>query len=225
MDYQNRAGSRFGSGGVAGKEETAMDRRQRLYRLARSTIDPANDPYWRKNHLGMYECKLCLTVHVNDASYLAHTQAKKHQNNLAMRGAKEQNVGIRDPSTALLMGLYQSNTPAVRKNFMKIGLPGQRNRGFKIRDPTTRQNGLFFQLQFPLISGDVKPRFRFMSAWEQKVEQPDKRFQYLVVAAEPYESVAFKIPNREVDQREGMLWSHWDRKFPLFPFFRQMLIV
>ena len=27
-----------------------------------------------RNHLGTYECKLCLTLHNNEASYLAHTQ-------------------------------------------------------------------------------------------------------------------------------------------------------
>ncbi|KAJ9593084.1 hypothetical protein L9F63_027674, partial [Diploptera punctata] len=42
-----------------------------------------------KNHLGSYECKLCLTLHNNEGSYLAHTQGKKHQANLARRAAKE----------------------------------------------------------------------------------------------------------------------------------------
>ena len=35
-----------------------------------------------KNHLGTFECKLCLTLHNNEGSYLAHTQGKKHQDNL-----------------------------------------------------------------------------------------------------------------------------------------------
>ena len=35
-----------------------------------------------RNHLGSYECKLCLTLHTNEGSYLVHTQAKKHQDNL-----------------------------------------------------------------------------------------------------------------------------------------------
>jgi Splicing factor 3a, subunit 2 len=38
---------------------------------------------------GSYECKLCLTLHNNEGSYLAHTQGKKHQANLARRAAKE----------------------------------------------------------------------------------------------------------------------------------------
>ena len=225
MDYQNRAGSKFGGGGVAGKEETAMDRRERLRRLALETIDLSKDPYFIKTHLGSYECKLCLTVHVNDGSYLAHTQGKKHQTNLARRAAMEQKSGIRDPSTALLSGLYGTNT-TVKKNFMKIGRPGYKIT--KVRDPVTRQPGLFFQLQFPQITRGVKPRYRFMSTWEQKIESADKRFQYLIVAAEPYESVAFKVQSREVDRRDGKLWTFWDRKYPFPPpnnLFEQMLMM
>jgi splicing factor 3A subunit 2 len=32
-----------------------------------------------------------------------------------------------------------------------------------------------------------------MSAYEQKIEPPDKRWQYLLFAAEPYETIAFKV--------------------------------
>ena len=39
-----------------------------------------------------------------------------------------------------------------------------------------------------------------MSAYEQKRDLPDKRYQYLLVAALPFETVAFKIPAREVDR-------------------------
>ncbi len=35
-----------------------------------------------KNHIGKYECKLCLTLHNNEGSYLTHTQGKRHQDNL-----------------------------------------------------------------------------------------------------------------------------------------------
>jgi len=73
-----------------------------------------------------------------------------------------------------------------------------------------RQRGVLIQIQFPQIARDTKPRYRFMSTWEQKVEAQDKRFQYLVVAAEPYESVAFKFQNLQVDNREGKVWSHWE---------------
>ena len=36
-----------------------------------------------------YECKLCLTLHNNEGNYLAYTQGKRHQTNLAKRAARE----------------------------------------------------------------------------------------------------------------------------------------
>jgi hypothetical protein len=59
-----------------------QDRRERLRQLALETIDLNKDPYFMMNHLGGYECKLCLTLHTNEGSYLAHTQGKKHMDNL-----------------------------------------------------------------------------------------------------------------------------------------------
>ena len=53
---------------------------------------------------------------------------------------------------------------------------------------------------------------RFMSAYEQKVEPPDRKWQYLLFAAEPYETIAFKVPSREVDKSETRFWSHWNRE-------------
>jgi splicing factor 3A subunit 2 len=35
-----------------------VDRRERLRKLALETIDLSKDPYFMKNHLGSYECKL-----------------------------------------------------------------------------------------------------------------------------------------------------------------------
>lgn len=54
--------------------EQAIDRRERLRRLALETIDLSRDPYFMRNHLGQYECRLCLTLHNNEGNYLAHTQ-------------------------------------------------------------------------------------------------------------------------------------------------------
>lgn len=79
MDFQNRPGGKTGGGGVASWSESNRDRRERLRQLALETIDLQKDPYFMKNHLGSYECKLCLTLHNNEGSYLAHTQGKKHQ--------------------------------------------------------------------------------------------------------------------------------------------------
>eukprot|EP00961_Rhodomonas_salina_P151072 2034249-Rhodomonas_salina.1 len=32
-----------------------------------------------------------------------------------------------------------------------------------------------------------------MSAYEQRVEPADRNYQYIIVAAEPYENIAFKV--------------------------------
>jgi len=82
-------GSKVGSAGVASAQNEAIDRRERLRRLALETIDLAKDPYFMRNHVGSYECKLCLTVHGNEGNYLAHTQGKRHQQNLARRATRD----------------------------------------------------------------------------------------------------------------------------------------
>ncbi|KAF2761872.1 putative splicing factor 3A subunit 2 [Pseudovirgaria hyperparasitica] len=204
MDYQNRAGSKFGGGGVASRSATNADRRERLRKLALETIDLDKDPYFFKNHVGSYECRLCLTVHQNDGSYLAHTQGRKHQTNLARRAAREEKEGKNRQNAMLAIPGIQ-----VRRNLIKIGRPGYKIT--KIRDPLTKQIGLFFQLHYPEITPDIVPRVRFMSAFEQKVENPDKNYQYLLVAAEPYETCGFKLQSREVDRRDGRYWTWFDK--------------
>lgn len=89
IDFQHREGSKFGGGGVMSEGQAAIDRRERLRKLAQETVDLNKDPYFMRNHLGKYECKLCLTLHNNEGNYLAHTQGKRHQQNLARRAAME----------------------------------------------------------------------------------------------------------------------------------------
>jgi splicing factor 3A subunit 2 len=223
MDFQNRAGSKFGGGGVASHSATNADRRERLRKLALETIDLDKDPYFFKNHVGSFECRLCLTVHQNDGSYLAHTQGKKHQTNLARRAAKEQKEGKGqiDPQTGLPVGIVGAGFAALglgggpRRNVVKIGRPGYKIT--KVRDAVTRQQGLLFQLQYHEITPDVVPKVRFMGAFEQRVEEPpDKNFQYMLVAAEPYETCGFKLQAREVDRSGERYWTWWDKDLKEF---------
>ncbi|KAM0751677.1 splicing factor 3a [Meredithblackwellia eburnea MCA 4105] len=207
MDYQNRVGSKFGGGGVASADSQAIDRRERLRKLALETIDLAKDPYILRNHLGGLECRLCLTLHTNEGSYLAHTQGKKHQTNLARRAARD-NFGDSTAQAAAAAMAQKQKNQVQTKSFIKIGSPGYQVT--KVRDEITGQLGLLFQIHYPQIADGVKPRHRFMSAFEQHVEQPDRAWQYLVVAAEPYQSISFKIQAREIDSGEGMSWEHWD---------------
>ncbi|KAI8615148.1 splicing factor 3A subunit 2 [Chytriomyces sp. MP71] len=227
VDRQNRAGVKFGGGGVAGSSESNVDRRERLRKLALETIDLAKDPYFMRNHLGSYECKLCLTLHSNEGSYLAHTQGKKHQSNLHRRAARD----ARDFMNPLTLNAQRAlgapgSVPGAmpvmpRKNVIKIGRPGYKIT--KIRDPNTRQLGLLFQIQYPQIDNKINPRHRFMSAFEQRVEAPSRQFQYLLIAAEPYETVAFKVQSKEIDRADGRFWTYWDvdaRQFSLQFYFK-----
>ncbi|KAH9522705.1 Splicing factor 3A subunit 2 [Dermatophagoides farinae] len=205
MDFQHRPGAKTGGGGVASWSETNRDRRERLRQLALETIDLAKDPYFMKNHLGSYECKLCLTLHNNEGSYLAHTQGKKHQSNLARRAAKD----AKDAPQPML-----SKSRIDIRKFVKIGRPGYRVT--KQFDQENQQQSLLFQIDYPEISENIAPRHRFMSAYEQKIEPPDRHWQYLLFAAEPYETIGFKIPSREVDKAEGKFWTLWNRESKQF---------
>jgi splicing factor 3A subunit 2 len=89
MDFQNRPGGKAGGGGAASAQQEAIDRRERLRKLALETVDLARDPYLMRNHVGQYECRLCLTLHPNEGNYLAHTQGKRHQDNLGRRAAMD----------------------------------------------------------------------------------------------------------------------------------------
>ena len=147
-----------------------------------------------------YECKLCLTLHSNEGNYLAHTQGKRHQQNLAKRAARDASeVAVAAPA----------HTKIQPRRTAKIGRPG--SRVTKQYDPRSRQRSLLFQIDYPEIEHGGSPRYRFMSAYEQKVEAWDKRYQYIIFAAEPYEVIAFKVPNVDIDKAgREKFFTHWD---------------
>ena len=211
MDRQNRVGSKFGGGGQSSQQQSERERKERLKQLALESIDLAKDPYLVRNHLGSYECKLCLTLHRDEANYLAHTQGKKHQQGLARRAYEEKLKAERDgvtvpptvSSNRWAGGTTNTNTK------VRIGRPAYQV--FKSRDPDTNQRCLSFELQYPEIEADLQPRHRFMSAFEQRMESPPNRnYQYLIFAADPYENVAFKIPNEPIDKGDDRFVTHWD---------------
>ena len=219
--------SKPGSGGVASAEATHIARRERLRALAVETAELSSDPYLLRNHLGSYECRLCMTLHTNEGSYLAHTQAKKHQQNLARRQAKLN----QDSAAALLPSLGAGSSAhgaagegsaaaAARRRRLQqgggraaqgaAGTPGYRI--VKQFDPATARLSLLFSLSYPLVPRGQQPRHRFMSTFEQQREARDAAHQYIVVAAEPYQVVAFKVPNQELERGEGGVISHWNEE-------------
>lgn len=215
-DRQNRVGSKFGGGGMASSANAERDRKERLRQLALESVDLAKDPYLMRNHLGSYECKLCLTLHTNEANYLAHTQGKKHQAGLAKRAAMEKKrAAFEGKGAAGPMPLTGSSGSAAAKEQarVRIGRPGYEVT--KSRDPATNQRCLTFYLHYPEVDdpASVQPRHRFMSAYEQRVESPPGgRYQYLLVACDPYETVAFKVPAEPIDRGEGRFVTNWDRE-------------
>ncbi|KAG7543615.1 Matrin/U1-C-like C2H2-type zinc finger [Arabidopsis thaliana x Arabidopsis arenosa] len=201
-------GSKPGSGGAASGQNEAIDRRDRLRRLALETINLAKDPYFKQNHYGTYECILCATLHNNEGNYLAHTQGKKHQTNLAKRAALEAKNASAQPQPQ-----PHKRKVSVRRT-VKIGRPGYRVT--KQYDPELKQRSILFKIEYPEIEDNIKPRHRFMSSYEQKVQPYDKRYQYLLVAAEPYETISFKVPSTEIDKSTTKFFSHWDPDSKMF---------
>lgn len=206
MDRQNRPGGKTGGGGAASAQQEAIDRRERLRNLAMEMIDITKDPYFMRNHLGQYECKLCLTIHPNEGNYLAHTQGKKHRYNLGRRAAMEakEKAALPQPVQPL----------STKRKIIKIGRPGYRV--IKQRDPETDALSLLFEIDYPEIEEGLQPRHRFMGAYEQRVEAPNKDWQYLLFAAAPYETIAFRLPSTPIDRSPGRFATHWNDENKVF---------
>jgi len=200
---------RTGQGPAPGVEWQNVQRKQRLAQVALETIDVKNDPYLMKNHLGQYECRLCLTLHKTPDNYLIHTQGKRHQNALGQRQFRI----LHQKGMAPLTPSQEKKKPEP-KRVMRIGRPGYKV--VKQKDGQTGQKSLLFQINYPKIDEGLRPRFRFMSAYEQQKETANDAFQYLLFAADPYEIIAFKIPNIEIDKSPERLLTHWDEEKNVF---------
>ncbi|ODQ58100.1 hypothetical protein WICANDRAFT_34510 [Wickerhamomyces anomalus NRRL Y-366-8] len=213
MDYQNRAGSKKGGGGVASASEANAYRRERIKKLVSNTIDIDNDPYVFKNHVGLLECRLCLTTHSTPESFLTHTQGRKHQMNLQKRSIFEQKHNNNNLSNLEKSGISGIQT---KKSVNKIGKPGYKV--MKIRHPESLEIGLLINVKFPKLNKDEIPQYRFMSVYESNLEKvKDDRFQLLIVSGDPYENIAFKIPSKEIYRNDddnsnnsNDFWTFWD---------------
>ena len=212
-----------GGGGAASAQQESMDRRERLRKLALETIDLNKDPYFMRNRTGQYECRLCLTLHPNEGNYLAHTQGKRHQQNLAARVARDalERAQLPLPAAGSAAG-GASGAWGQRGTAIRIGRPGYRVRKELVQATAGAgatagvKRGLSFEIDYPEIAAGVQPRHRFMAAFEQRVEAPDRAFQYLLFAAAPYETIAFKIPSLEIDRTAGLFASQWDGERKVF---------
>ena len=203
MDRQNRVGSKPGSGGVLSGAALQINERERLKRLAMQSIDLNKDPYFLRNYLGFFECKLCSTTHRSEGNYLAHTQCRRHQFNLNKRVIKERSEVPSKPVPSKIKKV-------VFKKSIKIGRPGYK----VIKKRTENEQGLQFELIYKEMEKDQRPRFRIMSAFEQQIGPKDPKYQYLLFAGEPYETIGFRIPNRPL--RKKALKTAWDQSTRTF---------
>jgi splicing factor 3A subunit 2 len=179
------SGYKTGSGAPLSEHELSVIRRERLKSLALESIDLRKDPYLAKTQMGTFECRLCGTLHSSEGSYLAHSQGRKHQVNLIQR-MEEQQKRSEVPTSAPVRNI---------RRFVKIGRPAFRL--VAVQTPEGRE-GFALSVAVPHLSVHL-PSFRVMSTYEQRVEEKDPAWQFLVVAAEPYETVAVKIPNRPLE--------------------------
>lgn len=239
MDYSGRVNSKKGSGGVAGTAETNVHVKRRIRELlATNVLDLDSDPYVFRSHLGSLECRLCLTVHKNEALYISHLGGRKHQRNLeARRVLDEKRLNLNTLSERAALVVSINNTP--KRSWDSTGQPAFTIT--KVRDPETLRLGLSMKFAYP--KAVTEPIFRIMSYYElssraqkqcrqymerktgMETEITDKecaRSQYLVVSAEPYENVCLVIPNtREIDFPPQRLstnhamspsyWWFWDQ--------------
>jgi splicing factor 3A subunit 2 len=68
-------------------------------------------------------------------------------------------------------------TKVASRRSARIGRPGYKVT--KERDPVSGQHCILFQLYFPDIEEGLQPRHRMMSAYEQRNEPADPKFQYV----------------------------------------------
>lgn len=216
-----------GAGGLASKDETDYLRKQRLKQLLNDTTELSNDPYLVKNHLGSYECKLCLTLHLSEGNYLAHTQGRRHQTNLARRNAKlNKNINNKQQNDTQQQRQQRQHASTIQR----IGRPGYKL--IKQYDRLTQQRSLVWQIDYTHIIDNIQPRNRFMSAVEHNtyVQQQhnnnkiyntqqqllDNNYQYIIFAADPYDNISFAIPNDAIDRASNKLFTHWNNDTKIF---------
>jgi splicing factor 3A subunit 2 len=223
--------NKIGTGGYSSISMINLERRDRLRKIAAETTDLMKDPYFYRNHMGIYECKLCLTIHNNEGSYLAHTQSKKHQTNLNKRKVIEakHNLLIQE-----IKNEQKEKMENLKIKYIKIGRPAYRI--MKEKDFMSHKRKIKFEIDYPLIKENISPQFRIMSELEVNTQKNgnnenddinnnineeeknkiENRYHYVVFAAEPYENIAVKIPNMPLDYNTEKHFSFWDEGKKIF---------
>lgn len=73
----------------------------------------------------------------------------------------------------------------------------------KVRHPESLEIGLLINVKYPELQKGEVPQYRFMSVYESNIEtNKDDNYQFLIISADPYENVGFKVPSKEIYRDE-----------------------
>ena len=210
--------------------QVKLHNKRQLGELTREQVDLSKDPYFRKNNLGAFECRLCGTNHLSEASYFSHTGGRRHTFNLSKRMQLEsaKTVGAESllspppvPGGSLSAALGAAGSGSKQRRQPRIQIAGDAvvyTRGQAPREvPKSRYQlhkatkTLVITVECPKIDPGLSPQHRLISAVEQTVESPQDLFwQYLVIAAPPYLNIAYKIPASFLKPQEHTIHRAWD---------------
>ncbi|SCV04824.1 LAMI_0H19592g1_1 [Lachancea mirantina] len=211
MDYQERAGSKKGSGGIASASQENLHRRRQVdellggdaevpFSFGEEEVDDATrkNPYIYKNSAGRLVCKLCNTMHMSWSSVQRHINGKKHGLNVLRRGAT--NNGKQRQHVSEEEAKMKDLVKELRSEISNNGiLP--KYKAVLVKDGQTGREGFAMQVDYPndetTKNHDSRPFVRLLSGIELPDEFSDE-LNYLVVANEPFENIGVELPKREL---------------------------
>ncbi|SCU80513.1 LADA_0B07932g1_1 [Lachancea dasiensis] len=217
MDYQNRAGAKKGSGGLASAAQENLHRRKQVEDLLREGEEvpysfqgvskdeeelSKKNPYIYKNHAGRLVCKLCNTIHMSWSSVERHLEGKRHSLNLLKRGGSaesDQQKGL-----SLEESYFKQQVEELRPQIKNTG-PTPNYQVAAIQDPATGYRGIAMKIMYnnldSAIDSEDRPLVRMMSSLELPNESNEDKM-YLAIAFEPFKTIALEIPHSELYESE-----------------------
>ena len=167
------------------------------------------DPYMARGPSGTYHCKKCLTTHASEANYLIHVEGRRHKTNVDRSKKMEETAEQQRRVLQSMQAAKRGTSSQAAKPPKYSNAPAPQCKVVKFFEPVTEQCTVCITISFTLIKPISRPVHRVMSAYEQQKEQPpDSRFLYLLVACEPYRTIAIKLPNNSSLNRKS-LQTHW----------------
>ncbi|AIB09862.1 mRNA splicing factor 3A subunit 2 (nucleomorph) [Lotharella oceanica] len=181
--------------------------KEKFMQIALENLDFTNDPYYLRDHNNNIKCRLCLTTHRSDSGYLAHTQGKRHLTNITKRKSTQlgSNYSIFNEKESNL-----NNTKTIN-NYP----------GFTILKSIDYDSGdkiLLIEFIFDNVAKNAVPDYKIISTFEQKIEEKDNNYKFLLVGCPNYKTIAFKIPNLHINFKSNYCFCYWHqgrRKFLL----------